>query len=853
MIPVKLQLRNFMCYRGNENMVDFSGIHLASLTGDNGQGKSALLDAMTYALWGKSRASSADDLITRGESDMEVQLEFDLKGARYRAVRKRSVAGRGSSTLDLLGQRADGFFAPLSEPTINETQKRINKLLRFDYDTFVNSSFLLQGRADEFTTKRPSERKEILADILGLSAYDEYGKRAKEQADEARDDARRLMQTLEGIRAVVAQIPMLEEEVINAEQEEQRLDQQFRSENELLQSLLDQRKTLDAKEEQRHQAEQRVKEIHTQLGEVRRRLADQQLRLAKAESLLARADEIQAAMNQLEQARQEKEQWDEVFRRSAELDQNSNLLQREIDRARSDLEKEIHGVQAELKGYADTLKRYESREQELADAQRRIERLELVRRQREKEQQEQSETQVKLLSLKNDNERLRPEMNELKERINLLEHTVGAACPICRQPLSAEAQANALEDANAEGKRMGDAFRANTAEIKRLTAAFQELQEKIAAAERQLAELGKWQRIAGEGATIADALVRARQGQAEATVTMTRLRTQVEAGDYAHEAQAELATLAATRAELGYDGVRHQFVKGQIQQLSPRQQEFKELATAQEQVGGLRELISTTQQNEGMWLGQLQSTQGEIERLTVELREREALQRQIAAHQITVREVQSQLVNARRRHGAARQKLADAERQAARQAEVEQQHSSAVEEQNLYTQLVHAFGRKGIQAMMIEAAIPDIEESANALLMRMSNGRMTVSIQTQKETKAGNPAETLDIFISDENGERPYETFSGGEAFRVNFALRIALSQLLANRAGTTLRTLVMDEGFGSQDAQGRERLIEAITSVQADFDLILVITHIEELKDAFPVRLEVIKGAQGSRVYIAG
>lgn len=853
MIPVKLQLRNFMCYRGNENLVDFSGIHLASLTGDNGQGKSALLDAMTYALWGKSRASSPDDLVTRGENDMEVQLEFDLSGSRYRAVRKRSLAGRGSSTLDLLGQRADGFFASLSEPTINETQKRINHLLKFDYDTFVNSSFLIQGRADEFTTKRPGERKEILADILGLSAYDDYGKRAKSKADDARQQAQRLQQELEGIRAIVAQISLFEEEVINAEQEEQQLDQQFRTENDALQTLLDQRKTLDAKEEQRHQAEQRVKEIHAQLSAVRQRLDEQRLRLAKTESLLSRADEIQAAMTELEQARKEKEQWDEVFRRSAELDQNSHALQREVDRAKSELEKQIHGVQSELKGYADTLKRYQHREQELADAQKRIELLEAAKRKRDQDQQELSEIHFMLMQLKSENERLLPEMKTLRERLDLLEHTEGAACPVCRQPLSAEAQATALEDANAEGKRMGDTYRANTTELKRLTKVYQGLQETIAAADRQLNELGKWQRIAGEGATIADALVRARTGQADATTTIALLHAQLEAGDYAHEAQQELAGLAATRAELGYDGARHQAVKGSIQELSPRQQEFSDLAIAQEQVGGIRELITTLQQNEGMWLGQLQTTQSDIDKLTLELREREALQRQITAHQITVREVQTNLVHARRRHGAARQKLADAERQAARQPEIEQQYSTAVEEQNLYTQLVNAFGRKGMQAMMIEAAIPEIEESANALLMRMTNGRMSISIQTQKETKAGNPTETLDIFISDENGERPYETFSGGEAFRVNFALRIALSQLLATRAGTSLRTLVMDEGFGSQDAQGRERLIEAINSVQEDFDLILVITHIEELKDAFPVRLEVIKGAQGSRVHVAG
>ena len=71
--------------------------------------------------------------------------------------------------------------------------------------------------------------------------------------------------------------------------------------------------------------------------------------------------------------------------------------------------------------------------------------------------------------------------------------------------------------------------------------------------------------------------------------------------------------------------------------------------------------------------------------------------------------------------------------------------------------------------------------------------------------------ETLDIIISDAAGPREYELFSGGEAFRVNFAIRLALSRVLAQRAGARLQTLVIDEGFGSQDAEGRQRLIEAI------------------------------------------
>jgi len=93
--------------------------------------------------------------------------------------------------------------------------------------------------------------------------------------------------------------------------------------------------------------------------------------------------------------------------------------------------------------------------------------------------------------------------------------------------------------------------------------------------------------------------------------------------------------------------------------------------------------------------------------------------------------------------------------------------------------------------------------------------------------------------------------FSGGEAFRVNFAIRLALSRLLAQRAGARLQTLVIDEGFGSQDSDGRQRLIEAINYVRQDFNCILVITHLEELKDAFPSRIEVEKTPGGSRVRV--
>jgi exonuclease SbcC len=131
---------------------------------------------------------------------------------------------------------------------------------------------------------------------------------------------------------------------------------------------------------------------------------------------------------------------------------------------------------------------------------------------------------------------------------------------------------------------------------------------------------------------------------------------------------------------------------------------------------------------------------------------------------------------------------------------------------------------------------------------------MSVRFATQaafKDKKREDLRETLDILISDGSGTRDYELYSGGEAFRVNLAIRLALSELLAIRAGARLQTLVVDEGFGSQFGQGRQHLIEAINMVKDDFAKVLVISHIDELKEAFPSRIEVEKTERGSTLRV--
>ena len=204
--------------------------------------------------------------------------------------------------------------------------------------------------------------------------------------------------------------------------------------------------------------------------------------------------------------------------------------------------------------------------------------------------------------------------------------------------------------------------------------------------------------------------------------------------------------------------------------------------------------------------------------------------------------------------GAAQQKVAVLKDLKVRLGELTTQREELARLVAQYKLLDRAFGKDGVPALLIEQALPEIETRANELLDRLSEGNMSVRFATQaafKDKRREDLKETLDILISDGAGTRDYELYSGGEAFRVNFAIRLALSELLAKRAGARLQTLVIDEGFGSQDAQGRQRLIEAINLVRQDFAKILVITHIEELKDAFPNRIEVEKTGQGSTIRV--
>lgn len=166
----------------------------------------------------------------------------------------------------------------------------------------------------------------------------------------------------------------------------------------------------------------------------------------------------------------------------------------------------------------------------------------------------------------------------------------------------------------------------------------------------------------------------------------------------------------------------------------------------------------------------------------------------------------------------------------------------------VYDKLHKYFGRDGIQSIIIENVIEELENYANLTLTKICNEPMSLSIHTQKQTEKGDWNETFDIDVSSAGRTDEFDTFSGGEQFRISLALRLALSKILARRMGGTMGFLLLDEVSSSLDDKGLDLFMDIVKQLGNELK-VMVITHDEKLKDRFENMIVVNKTSTGSTI----
>ncbi len=1004
MIPLQLTLKNFLSYR--EATLDFRGLHTACICGPNGAGKSSLLEAITWVIWGQSRAASEDDIIHAGAKDVRVDFIFIVDRHTHRIIRTRH---RGqSSSLEFQVETPNGFRT-LTEKGVRATQQIILHHLKLDYDTFINSAYLRQGRADEFMLRRPSERKQILADLLKLDQYEELAEQAKDLSRQFKGQAEQLEQSLqvikqqleqheelleqqEALRTTLQQLQHAQEtdqkqlqqlqavqhqrstwqqqlsfvrqqyqnltrdcdrlgqDIVASETQQRQLTTLLTQEDPIKAgysqyiNLQQQEEILSAKFQTYQEAQQEKQQLQQQLtqqiNEFNLKIRQTQAQLEalrpqeqEIQEMLSRSSEVAAACEQLNSARRRLNQLDNLQLEVSPLLQRRNSLASELDRAQARLSarlEELYSSETQLNAQISTTPQLR---QSVLQVEAEIGQLEKKRVYQQRVQEKGQERRSFQERLQENQRRYEKQLAELMQKIDMLQ-AQNAVCPLCDRPLDEAHGQHVIQKTRAEQQTVQEQFwvvreqltvcerelqvlRSEYAQLSKELAPYEvlleqrgqlearleatdelydrlyeiseekkklerslnigsyaeNLQEELRQLDAQLQQLNyneqthalargevdrwRWAEIKQaklEEAQRRQAKIDAQKPQLHAQ--LDTLRISLHELQTTSELHRRIEALDQQMAQIGYNLAEHNTLRASLRQAQSWQLRYQELTSAQQQYPQVCQRLETLQQTLQGRRADREAIEAQLDTIVKQLEHYPDATQDIQALEYQMQQRRRQLDEQLSQQGRLQQRLTQLESLQSQYKEQQQNQQNLQRQYRVHQELALAFGKNGIQALMIENILPQLEAETNHILSRLTGNQLHVQIVTQKagrkSSKSAKLIDTLDILIADANGTRPYETYSGGEAFRINFSIRLALARLLAQRAGTSLQMLIVDEGFGTQDSEGCHRLIAAINAIAPDFSCILTVTHMPQFKEAFQTRIEVRKTERGSQLSLS-
>ena len=844
MIPLRLNLSNFLSYGQMAEPLDLSSVHLACLSGANGNGKSALLDAITWALWGKARGCEGghdqERLIRDGAEAMSVEFVFELEDQTYRVVRSRSRTGKGDVGFHV--QAAGGSWTDLAGEGKQDTQRRIIERLRMEYETFVTSAFILQGRADTFTRLEPKDRKDVLGKILGLEIYERLAERAREMKKAAQADADAHARTLERLEHDLETRADLERRKGEAAQALERAEAERSSGASAVASLRERVTELRAVEAGARETEKRKDEAERALthetAEIKRlsRRAEELGAAAKIDddtrAAAAARSKLERDEARLEDARS---RHDELTAEVASLEARLGEEGSRLDSDRVSHERTAARLDEELAAETDARHLLERARAEIAG-------LDGAAATREGLLGRRAEIRERQGALDAEQQARETERAETEEKLSLLDAT-GAGCPLCGQNLTPAHRKQVKTSFNARLRELAAGEKAAAKEIKQLTAELSRVDGEGAALKEAI---DRRETIASQAAALGQQLERLAAARLEfdaARLAAKEIAGRLKAQDFAGPEREKLARVREELERVGFDATAYRDLKKILEEARRAERAIAGAREAEAALEGCKREAEATAERHRRYTERKAAAEADLASMGERLVALPSLLEEMAAAEQAGASAQRSVDEAGRALAATTHALEVLDREAVAAAEARAARAAAKGLAGLYDKLTKAFGRDGIPARIIGNAIPELRIEANQLLNILTDGQLSISIDPVRETKSRGMKETLEVTVIDAiGGKRAYEMYSGGERLRIDFALRVALSRLLANRAGARLETLVVDEGFGSQDSEGRMRLLEAVMRIRSEFRTVLVITHIEELKDHFPVRIEVKK-----------
>lgn len=821
--------------------IDLRNITTAAIAGPNGAGKStAFTIAPRFALFGATKdGTSVDDMVRSGETEASVTYEFEHQGDVWRVVRTRSTKGRGKSTLELQ-RRSGALWVSESGASIAETQKKIIDLLNLDDDTFSASSMILQGDAGNFTKRPAGQRKAILAQILQLGQYEALQEKARARAAEANVQIERIKAQIAAIDERLANQTSLEGDKLVAETKLRSLEKQIKQAEVDLQAAQVDLAALQARINQIAELAKRIETLGREVNLKTMDLDVQQRRRETAQQVLAKEPDVLEAVAEYDGLREQITVLKTQDTQRQTVATEGQRLKDEMDQIDLTIEKagvEISRITTQLEGrqaLLDAKAEYDAAVRSLDAAEKNRRDYDALQQQLQK-----ANTELSTANIRRETEMAsrQKEIDFLLSKTAMLDNAKcidieRATCKFVSDAKEAKSKAQRLKTEaaawHAEALTTAETMKFRVTGIQSVIdnigydpATYTELQKKISDLRSKAEAAGKLDGMAKLLETLKAQLVENTERRDDIEKRLADMREQYRV---LSEGMAELPEKTARLAELQH-----------LVDMKDRLPAAREmLTTAADMITKLTTDLKTSQNQ----LSELKAEHDNLFNNAEPLRV--AAQEKANNLQATLNTYRAEQTSLTASLGGIQAKL-DAMNEAAEQRKVLAAELDPLAKRfNRWQTLVKAFGRDGIQALILENAVPELERTANEILGQMSGGRNYLRFETQKELKSrSGMAETLDIIVGDWSGERIYETYSGGEQLRIDFAIRFALAEMLAKRAGAKVDWLTIDEGFGSQSDEFLPMVIEAVQNVANRFGMVLVISHVKAVQEAFGEKIE--------------
>lgn len=878
MKPVSIRFKCFGPYL-QEQFIDFTQLEKSGLfliCGETGSGKTTILDAISYALYGRSSGALRGDLsvmrckLAQPKDETLVEFIFDSGGHRYRFTRSLKYGRKNLNDSHDCARLEDGVFVPIFEnPKLKSVNEKAEELIGLTYDQFRQVIVLPQGQFETLLVSKSEEKEKIL---VSLFHADRWQRIADELYSRISTQDQQIRQQRQMIRAKLQEYGCVNLETLTMVQEDtaQKLQQ-------LRKDLENAEQSLDAVKKTHEEALVRSKDFADmkQTRQILQRLLGQSAHFDLEQRLLDMADSAEAATPHFTALKHAKTALDAAQKQKNTAETRKNQTRQAVitaQQARQSHESAV-GAYGKAKEQVVLLENVRPVYNALGEKQAALD--EAVNRQKvcqqnvdslrnafEKADRAWMDAQLAQSRAMADYQNaqriyLSGIGGELAKRL-----VTGMPCPVCGScdhPDPAKPAKDHISDAQLDA--FNDAMNRGNDEESRTRGARSEAERKRNAAEEVLHAAERETAAAQTEYTAAlERKITGIDTGAQLETAISRLRRQIQQYETADRETADRLNNAAANEKAASVAL-----ETAQQTLTQAQGEYNASSDSWAKI-----LKDTGFDNESQYLAACMDTRQKQQRQQTLIQFRTDLanaQQKLTGQQAALEGqqepdlpgIREALRNAETAAKTAardvtllqqRYDTMSADRIAlSRQSEELDAHQLRVEGDLLFAKRLRGDSGSSLQRYVLGVMLTAITREANRLLSNVYGGRYQLRRSDESTGKTHKKGLELEVYDSRHNAYRSVTTLSGGEKFLVALSLAIGLSTVVqAQGHGMQLEAMFVDEGFGSLDRESVSDALEVLQGISRSAGIVGIISHVDQLAETIPSKIRITKGKDGSQ-----